>query len=237
MLLCGIAFAGYSAWYTYERSQIIKGDLACAHPMRSPSGDMVCVQDIIPPTFVEKVFNLPPKLPTELSIIATTSPGAAPQGDHSPVIDILAATTVRPELVPLMEKTGKIDDHVTLNPTLEEVTVCGTSFMARKLTYDGIDVLKALAAMLPATSTYPAQTLQEGTCFNMPYEYGNLFAGQYRIAELPVFDVRTYDDTASGDTKYSFGISQQYFSLDGATGDLYAVGGYDGSLSLLGKVK
>lgn len=273
VLLCVVAVGGYATWYTYNRAQIIHRDMTCANLMRAPDGQMVCVQELIPPTFIEKVFNLPPhvpedilraipSVPSELHVTmahGTTSldgpvptvptemierlRAGLPSSEPSPKIDILTATMTRPYLVPLMEQAGKIDEHVSINTVLAEVTVCGTDFVARTLTYDGIDVVKTLAAMLPATTTIPSaptSTLQEALCFNIAY--GNAGGGlyprdTYRIAELPVFDVQRYSDTTSGHTKYIFSITQQRFELDGTTGNLYVLSGYDGSPSLVGNVK
>ena len=58
ILVLGIILA-YVIFYTVNRDQIIERNESCANPMRSPSGEMVCVPEITPPTFMERVLGEP----------------------------------------------------------------------------------------------------------------------------------------------------------------------------------
>ena len=73
-----LAASGYAAWYSYAREQVIERNQSCAHRIPSPSGDLVCVQEIVPPTLWEKFTRsdnfVPLSQPQNLNQSATTTP-------------------------------------------------------------------------------------------------------------------------------------------------------------------
>jgi hypothetical protein len=233
----------YAAWYSYYRAKIIeRNSTPCKNTQIAPDGLPVCIQEIVPPTLGEKVFGMPTRPDCDQS--ATTTPCSelsamvdiASRQEPAPIYDTLRAAEMDSYYAEHSIQSGIVDEHVTVDPALGPITICGRDFVARHVYIDGIDIARRIAEILPKTYDMPADhmTLGEGICSTVGNGWGEYI--QYKNIELPVYDAKR-EVNEENHAVYFLVVAQYMFRVDVVTGSIYSVGGYDGTLTLLGALK
>lgn len=161
------------------------------------------------------------------------------QVTQAPTKEILRASELGPYYADNLKQSGKVDQHVTVDPTLKDVTICGAHFKARQVVIDGVDVVQYLAKTLPQThdTTRASESIQASICNTLGTSNPSRDTyGDYKVAELPVLDVTKQIDS-QGHQGYFFAISALRFEVDATNGDIYHMGAYDGTPQLIGNIK
>ncbi|MEY3784352.1 MAG: hypothetical protein RLZZ230_674 [Candidatus Parcubacteria bacterium] len=161
---------------------------------------------------------------------ATTAPPyVAPEPDEP-----VASTTTQ---------IGKIDEHLTINPTLREVNFCGNTYKVKQVMIDGVDVVQRIAELMPKKEISDESEIDNfGTKDEdaRQIECLNLKMNIVDSKIIRVGEVGRYTDGTeiSDDDVYSIPIMLSIFSVILSTGDIYIVSGYDGSyIESIGKLK
>ncbi len=183
-----------------------------------------------------KILELPFNLSTKTA--TTAPPYIAPEPDES-----VATTT----------QTGKIDEHLTINPTLREVNFCGNNYKVKQVMIDGVDVVQRIAEILTkdlipdvvkigpyatkGAEWKPYSTVEENTgqipCLNIK---SNMVTGNIiEIGEIIRFPATsTFGD---GDI-YVISIQGEIFNLILVTGEIYMISSaYGEAIGPIGKLK
>lgn len=117
-------------------------------------------------------------------------------------------------------QVGKIDEHVIIDDTLRSVNFCDTTYQARQVFVDGVDVAPRIAVLLASSSA-----LNQAICANATY--GVPPGGTLAITLGPV--------ETSGQNIY-FGHFEA-FRVDFLTGSISASKSEEGSSTVIGFLK
>ncbi len=139
------------------------------------------------------------------------------------------------------KQSGKIDEHLTIDNTLVNVTFCKTKTLkTRQIFIDGVDVVQRLAYIISNDLT---EKDLDG------YEYGQRICNA--IPSTPIYtkgiletrDVKVFEKGMDdGETKitgktYIVDLSAVRFAISPSMNEIFVVDAYDGALSKKGNLK
>ena len=134
-------------------------------------------------------------------------------------------------------QSGKIDAHLSVDNALKGAQFCDKAYKSRQIVIDGVDIVQKIATLTTADAASKdaqSKTLGAGICDGMPSNMS------YTKGILEVSDVKHFVSTNAAklpEDNYSLTIGVQAFDVNVVTGDIYLIGGYDGTPILIGKFK
>lgn len=118
------------------------------------------------------------------------------------------------------EQSGKFDEHLTIDNTLVEVRFCDKIYKTRQIFIDGVDMVQRIAQL--------ASNDQMGKlpiCNSIPNPI-------YTKGILETADVKSFkgSDLGLSGTTYLVFLASYRFDINPATGNMYWISAYDGSI-------
>lgn len=135
---------------------------------------------------------------------------------------------------------GKIDEYLTVDNTLVNVTFCKTKTLkTRQIFIDGVDVVQRLAYIISNDLTqkdFAGNEFGQGICNAIPS------TPIYTKGILETRDVKVFDGMDDGKTKitgktYWVDLPAAYFAISPSMNEIFIIDAYDGALSKIGKLK
>lgn len=130
----------------------------------------------------------------------------------------------------IVSKANKIDEHLTIDETLREVNFCGTTYRAKQVFIDGVDVVQRIAQLVTTGQLIresDKENLSESICSN--FAANVQFETRYYtpITKQIEPEVTSYSNYL-GHKTYDVYIVAYGFQIDTITHDIYvdsAIGG------------
>src|SRR3989344_967763 len=237
ILVAFISTGAYAAWYSYDRYAKIAHNVACDHLGKNPTpsaNEVIpwpsCAHEIVPPTLWEKLTGQLPGAEQVYSVSggcdqSATTTDCSKLPISSGESGYFFPATFYTEFASTSQ-SGKIDSHLTVDNTLIEVTFCGKIYRTRQIFIDGVDVVRRLAALVNDGALPKDEHGRVGLCQSLPGEI-------HLRGIIGTEDVRAFDGSDAGmpGTTYLVVIAANAFDINPQTGNIYQIGGYDGSLS------
>lgn len=152
--------------------------------------------------------------------------------------DTLRSTSTSYAEVASTEQSGKIDDHLTVNDTLKNISFCGNlTLKTRQILINGVDVGQRIAQL--ASDDLMGQgvnnsSIGEGVCGSMPHN----IEGTRGILEIPDVIIYKTTDPQIQEDMYYVVLGALRFAINPETNEIFIVSAYDGStLTAVGKLK
>lgn len=157
---------------------------------------------------------------------------------EEPLIPISTATSYTE--VFSTTQSGKIDEHLTIDNTLTNVTFCERlTFKSRQIFIDGVDIVQRIAYLASNELTEKDPdgiTFGQRMCDSMPHNV------VYTKGILKTRDVTTFDGMNDGFTvitgkTYGVNIGSMQYAINPSANEIFVVGGFGGKLTKIGSLK
>jgi len=127
------------------------------------------------------------------------------------------------------QQSGKIDDHLTVDNTLKDITFCGDlTLKTRQIIINGVDVGQRIAQLASSDEMGKGandSSIGEGVCNSMPH---NVAYVQGILEERDVTTFQTSDARAPGDN-YQVYLGDLAFAINPTTNEIFLISAYDQS--------
>lgn len=204
-----------AGWYSLFRYQRILQNNLCGRT------GAPCVYKMVPPSLLELITN---KSSTEMrppcDLTATTTDCTMPP---SPLSD---------SPTPLPMQSGKIDEHLFIDLALRDVNFCGKTYKVKQVIIDGVDVVQRIAELATNRQIIndSKHEMADGICFNMQNNEINNIS---HVLDIP--EVKNY--ISQLEQKIYIINTIGAFTVNSAKEEIYSIGAFDGTPTLIGNLK
>ncbi|MBA3789027.1 hypothetical protein H0X32_01370 [Patescibacteria group bacterium] len=167
---------------------------------------------------------------TDCATIRTSQPAEQPAEERSTATSYTEVASTK--------QSGKIDDHLTVDNTLKDISFCGDlKLRTRQILVNGMDVGQRIAQLASddQMGKLPnGDSIGQGMCNSMPHNIS------YTKGILQMPDVTTFKSEDSRDTgeNYKVVVGTEAFTVNPATNEIFSISAYDGStLTAVGNLK
>ena len=139
------------------------------------------------------------------------------------------------------KQSGMIDDRLTVNNTLKNISFCGKLSRTRQVIINGVDVGQRIAELaskdqmgyVPGGDSPQGESFGRAICNTLPLNVPEM-KGVLEMRDVITPQTNTSQTPSNN---YTVIVGTYAFVIDPITNEIFNVGAYDGTLFLVGKLK
>jgi hypothetical protein len=147
---------------------------------------------------------------------------------EQPITEILLVTPLQEKPKAKVLQSGKIDEHLTIDNTLRDIDICGTTYQVKQIFIDEVDVLQRISELLQNSELAPENKVArefslsfcKNTSFSLPKEL--------EIGEIPIYAYDSPPEQINEENKtYGIFVSIFFIAVRPSINQIYYVSAYD----------